>query len=1125
MAQQADSSSPARIVSSRGARRSGILRTRLLPPRLPPDCLPRPELVERVRAGLRGRLVALVAGAGYGKSTLLVQALEGVGEPTAWLSCDERIGESRPFLAHVAAALAERFPGVGASLVLDGSLEEQAGDLCNEVVETVSDDFILALDDVHTLAGTPAGDALALLVSDLPPNAHLALTSRTALPFSLWPHRSAGVLRLGERALALTGEESAELLRATRPALPREAAEELHRRTEGWLAGLLLAAESEGSTLDALETEADNPPFDFLAQEVLARQPGHVQAFLLDTAVLERFTPELAEAVTGRPDSRAIIGALLAGHLFTIRLAAEGEWYRYHHLFSAFLRRRLLEEHPARRIELHRRAGAGWMAGGEPAEAVRHFIEAGAWSDAVEALEPIAERMVHAPEAEMLSAWLAQIPEEMWRERPGLILAHASLLFTRGEYEASYARMERAIDALLAAGDHERAAVAFFRLLLSMIAAGAGPPRRIEAGRRYVPRLNPGTQMLPAARIMLALGYGFGCRFAEADAELRAAVELPGAAAAPILLVYADVVRAFWIDYPQGRCEQALVNLDGAIMALERREAEDRLAFLMYARMYRGYLLSDLGRHEETLTEAARVLEVARRRGMWRAPQRMHAYLRCTALAGLAHWDELAAELVPPAEASAPGEVTHYSYRYRAPAAFLASHRGDTDSVRAHASAARQEMLAHGPGFDQPLILCDLALAAWWAGLAPLGRELAGEARLMAGMLGTPWAQARAGLVGATTWGAGDEGDRLLTEALELTERFGFDGLWTRRELRLAGGLLARALSGELGPPGVAARLAAACGGEVFDEVGRLLASAPASVRARLVEAAGETDALDAAVVQRLLDDPDAGVRQATERAWARIEARPRPAIRFVTLGRFAVMRGEAVVPELTSGRQKARTLLAILLSATEPVHREALMEWLWPHLPPPRALAALHSGVYALRQWLEPGFARGAVSSMVVADGETYRLLFCERDECDAGTFLRLAEAGRSAETAEARLENLLAAESAYAGHFLPEWPYEGWAATRRAEIGRAHENVLEALARELIAAGQARAAVTRYQRLLELDPEREGWHRALMQTYADAGERALALRQYHACRRLFREHLGVEPSEDTRALYVALL
>jgi ATP/maltotriose-dependent transcriptional regulator MalT/DNA-binding SARP family transcriptional activator len=1100
-----------------------ILRTRLLPPRLPPDCLPRGELVERVRAGLRGRLVAVVAGAGYGKSTLLAQALSDVPMPVVWVSCDERIGDARPFLTHLAAGLAELLPGVGARLGLEGTIEEQVAEFANEIVDTVSEDFVIALDDVHSLAGRAAARALALLVTDLPPSAHLALASRTTLPFPLGRLRAAGVLEIGEEALVLTEEESAELLGYMR--LPeRHRAQDLHRHTEGWIAGLLLAAQSGGLLLGPA-SRARDPHFDYLAEEVLARQPQQLQDFLLDTAVLDRFTPELAEALSGRPDARSVIEALLAGHLFTIRLQAEGDWYRYHHLFGAFLRRRLTAREPARLAELHRRAGRGWLAAGEPAEAVRHLIEAGDHVGAVDALEPIAERMVHTPDAETLAGWLETIPEELWSDRSGLVLAQATLLFTRGEYEASYARMERAIEELLTAGEDERAAVAFFRLLLSMIAAGAGPRRRIEAGRRYLPRLDPGTRMLPAARLMLALGYAFGCSFAEAEAELRAAVELPAAAATPILLVYSEVVRAFWIDYPQGRCEQALVSLDEAITKLERHEAQDELAFLMYARMYRGYLLNDLGRQEETLAEAARVMEVAARRGMWRAPTRMHAYLRCAALAALERWDELAAEIVPPARASAPGEVTHYSYRYRAPAALLAASRTDGAAVREHAAAARGEMLAHGPGFDQPLILCDLALAAWCADAGDLARELASEAQAMAGILGTPWAAARAALLGALAWGAAEEGDRLLAEALALTERFGFEGLWTRRERGRAAVLLARALGRGLGPEGLAARLAAACGGEVLAQVAGLLAEAAPEARAGLAEAAAEAECLDASTLERLTEDRDPGVREAAERARARLAGRPRAPLSIVTLGGFAVMRGSIAVPELTTGRQKARTLLAILVAAGGSVHRDALIEWLWPHLPPERGLGALHSALYALRQWLEPSFARGAASSVIVADGGAYRLALERRDYWDAGAFLFLARQAAAVHTLEDQLDRLLAAEAAHAGPFLPEWPYEDWAAARRAEVERTHHEVLEGLAEALAAANQARAAVSRYQRLLEIDPECERWHRALMQTFLQAGERALALRQYHACRKVFREQIGVEPSAETRALYAAML
>lgn len=245
----------------------------------------------------------------------------------------------------------------------------------------------------------------------------------------------------------------------------------------------------------------------------------------------------------------------------------------------------------------------------------------------------------------------------------------------------------------------------------------------------------------------------------------------------------------------------------------------------------------------------------------------------------------------------------------------------------------------------------------------------------------------------------------------------------------------------------------------------------------------------------------------------------------IVSLGGFSVWRGELPVAELTTGRQKARTLLAILLSAEGTVHREVLLEYLWPNLAPDRGLAALHSALYTLRRALEPAATRQSPPTLVVTDGQAYRLDLAERDQWDAATFWCLAQAAAGPRSLEARVQRLLAAEAAWAGCYLPEWPYEDWATRQRAELNRAHEGVLEALADALAEVGQPRAALARWQQLVESDPERENWQRSLMLAYARAGERVLALRQYQACRKLLRERLGVEPSIETTTLYTALL
>ena len=535
-----------------------------MPPRLPPACLPRPELAAQIVERLDGRLVVVVAGAGYGKTTLLTQALPELSR-WVWCSCDDRLTDPRQLLAHLAAGLTDRFPGFGARLTLDGSPSEQVEELTNEILETIADDFVVVLDDVHTLGGA-AAEVLSLLVEDLPPTVHLALAGRMPLPFPLARLRAAQVLELSEHELALSEAETGRLLELVGNTADADEISRLHRRMEGWIAGLIMAGRSGATQTAPGEGVAH---FEYLAEEVLGRQSPEIQRFLLDTAMLERFTPEVAEAVTGRADAAELARRLVADHLFTVRLetGSDGETYRYHHLFQAFLRQRRAAGEPEALRGVHARAAVAWMAAGQLADAVPHFLAAGNPQAAVQALEPVAEGMLNTPEAESLAGWLDQMPQELWAERPQLVLAHASLLLTRGEHEASFDAFERAIDQLLAAGELERAAAAFLRLLQSMITAGTRPARRIEAGLRYSGRIDPGARMLAPARILLASSYAYACRFEDAEAELRAALALPSARDSPVLSIYADIVRAYYIRYPTGQPDEALLDLQEAVAA------------------------------------------------------------------------------------------------------------------------------------------------------------------------------------------------------------------------------------------------------------------------------------------------------------------------------------------------------------------------------------------------------------------------------------------------------------------------------------------------------------------------------------------------------------------------------
>ena len=931
------------------------------------------------------------------------------------------------------------------------------------------------------------------------------------------------IVELDERRLAFSIGETGEVARSIGIDLGPDAVALLHQRTEGWPAGVILAAKF-GAVPDA--RTVTGAEFDYLAQEVMAQQPRDVQEFLRDTAVLGRFSPELAEAVSGRRDAGDLVRRLAAGHLFTTSLDETGDWYRYHHLFQRFLLRRLTEEDPERVPALHRRAADWWQSAGEPAEAVPHLIAAGDHDAAIAVLEPVAEHLALSPQAETLADWLATLPRERWSRRPGLLLAEAAILLGSARHEAAFAEFDRAIERLLEAGDHERAAAALFRLQQAMLTAGTSPARRIEAGRRWRGRLASESRLLPAARILLASALAYGCRFDEAEEELAAALALPAARGSVVLPLYAAIIRAFYVDFWRGEPDVALERLQDAQAALRAHAIDDELGFLPFAEMLRCYLLNELGSHDEALEGARRLYEDLGRLGLSRVIGRSRVWVDATAFAGLGRWDELRRVLPAPTvpqEASAP---TSYAYRYRAPWALLAAHDGFVDDVRAQITAARDEMRAFGTVFDDASFLCSFALAASRAGLGDIARKQSRDAVAAAGAVGSIWARACAAAVAAYCHlddpSAADDD---LSQALHLTARSGFDRIWSHRYRALAPTLLTAAIVRSLGPPGEAERLLAACGAEVFAAALAQTTDESPTVRARLAVAAGEVVDIDLSLLDRLLRDRDPAVREEARRSWSRMKSRPRAGIRVLTLGELVVLRDGVAVPAAAFVRQKARALLAALIAAGAPVHRETLSEWLWADLAPERAAAALRSTLHDLRRAIAPELESGDPSSPIVAEGDTVRFALAERDTWDGGEILALARRS-SGDPTPVEIEGQLAhVDKLYGGPFLAEWPFEDWTTARRVEIDEAFKSLLARFAAALVVAGRPGQAIGRYRRLIQMEPERESWHRDLMRAHAAAGERALALRQYHACRTVLRREQGIEPDTETRALYQALV
>ena len=339
---------------------SPLLATKLHVPRRQRDLVARPRLSERLSRGAELALTLVSAPAGFGKTTLLTQwlaARPADRRSVAWLSLDQRDNDPGLFWTYLVGALKTAVQGVGASALSLLQPPEPPGEaglatLLNDL-DTISDDVVLVLDDYHVIEARDVQDGMAFLLEHLPPQIHLVIASRAdpALPLArlrgrgeLVEIRAADLRFTPSEAAAYLGEVMGLVLTA-----PDVAA--LEGRTEGWIAALQLAALSMQGREDVTAFIAgfagdDRYIVDFLAEEVLQRQPEHVQQFLLQTSILDRLSGRLCDAVTGQDGGQARLAALEHGNLFLVPLDDRRRWYRYHQLFADVLQARLLDEQP-----------------------------------------------------------------------------------------------------------------------------------------------------------------------------------------------------------------------------------------------------------------------------------------------------------------------------------------------------------------------------------------------------------------------------------------------------------------------------------------------------------------------------------------------------------------------------------------------------------------------------------------------------------------------------------------------------------------------------------------------------------------------------------------------------------
>ncbi len=1087
-----------------------VVRTRLIPPRLPRRWLRRPRLDRLLAAAVEYPVTVVSASAGYGKSTALASFAARGGWPTIWCSLSEGIADPLMFLLHLVHGCRSVAPRIGEralALLEQGEsgapVWRQALDaLINDLVLALDEETILVLDDEHTVDDLPDIRAvIEQLIARCPPRLHVLLATRQWPQLASLPILQARseLFAVSESSLAFTPDEIAELFDSAyeRP-LTGEETRALSNQTGGWPIALQLIGQSTRDEEPMTKNESDNDAisssvirlssaaretlFAYLTQEVLARQPAEVQAFLLRSSVLAELEPSICNDILGTPTSAALLRLIERRGLF---VAARGaDRYHYHPLFHALLQERARATLPEW-ADLHRRAAAYFHAAGAGEQVLYHLLALGDTIGMAAEIERWAQPWIATGRCVMLLDWLKQIPATVLSDHPQLLLAC-------GDAARFLARFEQALQAYAEA---ER-----------VYAANADPAGQARALRGQ------------------ALVYLDTVQPALADTPLRRAFRLaphdqPDERAALLGLIAENRLN-------HGRADQAarLYRMAGRIgngaqssaahkqpRVLLRLGHLDEARALLEADLLHDHPLPEHGRPAEAHREASVLLSLIRalqgdgdaalsyaQQGLATARQLGSALFEAVAHIRAGHALQLVAT---PNDAAANAEYLH--------AMALADALG---VERTKAEAYLGLTLLHGFGGDVAagqaaaragLVIAERSGDAWTAALLWTARGAVGVA---------------GGVAESETW---------LHEGLKHYRRCRDTYGQAISQIWLA---ICHQRARRMGTATDCA-IAAMTLCQHHSYTGLLTTPTLFGPRDRMMLVplllAARADARYSTLAQELLiyGFPAIAADDVTQ------TYHPGVTLRIQAFGQLRVWRGGEMITSGIWQRKKAAQLFGFLLTNRHHwLLRDQICQWLWPEEDQATAASQFKVTLNSLNTALEPARPPRTPPFYVRRQGSAYR--FCPPD----GVWLDVAEfeshvargraclaatGDRAAPTVSQAREEFAAAVGLYRDDYLSAYLYEDWAHEEREQLLGRYLEAATSLAELLAGQNQLPEAIRLCEMILARDPCWEEAYGILMRAYARHGNRRRALATYERCARNLRMHLDVLPSPDTTRIY----
>jgi ATP/maltotriose-dependent transcriptional regulator MalT/DNA-binding SARP family transcriptional activator len=1069
----------------------------------------RPVLAARIAKQLGQGHLLMVAPAGYGKTIALEEGLRELGAPVARVFCTPDAQDPGRLLTELVTSLREPLPGLADSFgrrLRRGTepLDPKTGlgALLAELQALLVDRLVVVFEDAENIADSPhavalVGDAIAAAG----PQVSIALAARRSLPLRTAKLRATGrLVELGPQDLVFGAAECAEFLRLRHRDDPSPSdVEAVMAATEGWPLGIALMDVSGARMPGARDDGGDL--FEYLAEEVFEGLPEPLRGALVALSLTEEVDESRATAMGLEAGELADLERMLG--LLIRPVGSEGA-RRLHPLLRQFLRRRLEESRSAQDLaELHARAAGALTSSGRTTEAVAHWLEAGRWDAAAEAIETAGFALVRTS-PQTARGWLERLPDAQ-RRRPALRLLEGSLEYGAGNHDRAAELQREALGSYRTAGEREMEWATRIALMNTLHASGGFEEAIALAGDVESPEALEAAAA-PNLAVMAGMCMSHLGRFDGAARMNESARAHPQAKAS---LPLALAMEGLFIDRPQGRFDDAVRKSREALAELDRFDPFERGPFV---RALLHLVLEEQGLDDEALAESLRAQEDARRigvEGYLVAMLRLHS-VGIHARAG--RLEDAQREL---------DAASHYEHgagwrQVTVGQATLATRRGDFELAMRHAEDSLSKV-SHGPFLQRIHTVASLAPLLVECGRRGRARD-AVEATLAAWRPGY-FRGRMLSLRGWLRWLEDEEGgiDDLVTgweESKDQAQHL------VRRDWDQLRGPLWRALElGALEPEPVMAAIT-----DAFPGGAKVVPFAahpvPEVRRAALAPAvrSGHPDAV--AALAELRTDVDPAVARAAVRAHEELKREP-PPLSFRVLGGFEARRGEWIIDDAAWRRpMAARVVRLLLVRRGEWVPEDVFFDAFWPDKEPGPARRSLQVALSQARAALD---VPGAESSAIEASGRSYRLRSDAVEKVDADEFDRAVGVALSAPNVSRR--TLERAVELWSGEPLPEERYEDWTLTWRQRLVDLLIALLTRLAERCIDDGDLPGAIDAGRRLTAADPLNESAHRRLMVALSRSGRRAEALRQYLECRRALVDALGVEPEETTTALHARLL